>query len=373
MCERQLRVERGLVMGPEARPSEVTDSLVLDRMALYGVPGMSVAVIDGGEIAWTESYGVASGDQETPVTASTLFQCCSISKTVASLVALRLVGLGETSLDTDVNSILHEWKLRDAHGKLASVTLRQVLSHTGGINVHGAPGYPPGSAVPTLDDVLEGVAPAITAPVRVTSEPGRTYRYSAGGYCVLQKVIEIITGQSYSDAARALVLAPLRMRDSTFEQPLPPDLWDRGASAHLTLSRTPCHERWFVYPEQAVGGLWTTARDLAQIVIEVQKASTGEGSVLDQRLAAEMLRQHSTNYNVGLGTYISNHSDPSAAYFSHLGAHLGWHAVLMGYIELGMGAVILTNNGYTGAELYREVLLSIRNEYGWPRFDGSFS
>jgi CubicO group peptidase (beta-lactamase class C family) len=220
--------------------------------------------------------------------------------------------------------------------------------------------------------VLDGISPAITAPVRVTSEADKTYRYSAGGYCVLQKLIETVAGTSFSALAKQIVLDPLGMRASSFEQPLSDHRRQKAASAHLTLSGQPCSERWFVYPEQAVGGLWTTAQDLAKVVIEVQKAVTGQGTLLSAETAKEMLSQHSLNHNVGLGAYISNYRTENSAFFSHTGAHLGWQAVLMGYVRLGKGAVVLTNNGYTGSELYREVLLSIAAEYHWPNFMGSF-
>lgn len=365
-------MERGLRPSAEARLSAVSDTLVQDRMALYSVPGMSVAIIDQGEIDWAAGYGVLEGGRTAAVDEHSLFQCCSTSKMVAALVVMALVDQRKLGLDDDVNRTLTTWKLRSPDGKEKQATVRQLLSHTGGVNVHGAPGYPRGSRIPTLDHILDGLEPAITAPVRVTSEQGRTFRYSGGGFCVLQRLVEIVTGNVFEDAARSLVLEPLDMQDSTFEQPLPKDLWSKAASAHLTLENTPTSGRWFVYPEKAVGGLWTSAWDLGQVVIEMIRASAGKGRVLSQSLYREMTTIHTDNHNSGLGTYISNADEPGAAYFSHLGAHLGWQAALMGYATLGKGAVVLTNNGYTGTELYREFLLSVAEEYEWPGFNGSF-
>jgi len=291
---------------------------------------------------------------------------------VASLVALRLVADGKLDLDSDVNRTLTDWKLRTPDGAEAAVTLRQLLSHTGGVNVHGAPGYPRGSLAPTLDQVLNGEAPAITAPVQVTSAAGRQFRYSGGGYCVVQRLIEIAAGDEFADVAQKLVLEPLGMTRSTFGQPLPEPLWPNAAAAHLTLERTPTSGRWFLYPEQAVVGLWTSASDLAQVALEMMRAAKGEGRVLTPELYTEMTTVHTDNWNAGLGTFISNAGDRGSAFFAHTGAHLGWQAVLMGYAQLGKGAVVLTNNGYTGSDLYREFLFSAAEVYGWPGFTGSF-
>lgn len=74
-----------------------------------------------------------------------------------------------------------------------------------------------------------------------------------------------------------------------------------------------------------------------------------------------------TTTTSGWERIIAN-SGETAEFFSHTGAHLGWQAILLGYTRLGKGAVILTNNGYTGGHLYREFLLAVRDEYEWPKF-----
>ena len=108
-----------------------------DRMQAYNVPGVSVAVIHNGAIAWARGWGVRDTDSCAPVTPQTVFQAASISKVVTALAALRLVQAGKLGLDTDINRYLAAWKL-PANDVLASnaVTLRQLLSHTAGLNVH---------------------------------------------------------------------------------------------------------------------------------------------------------------------------------------------------------------------------------------------
>jgi CubicO group peptidase (beta-lactamase class C family) len=368
--ERVQRVEEGLILGPEECSVQLRHPLIADRMEHYNVPGVSVAVVNGGVLEWARGYGVREAGTTDPVTPGTFFRACSISKMVSALGALRLVAEGRIGLDDDVNDHLRSWKIPKTGEWQPRVTLRHLLSHTGGIGLHGgAGGYPRDAECPTLLQVLNGERPAITAPVTVTMLPGLTYRYSNSGYGIVQQLVEDLTRMPFEAAMRDLVLDPLGMSDSTFEQPLPEHLWDRAASAHLTLKRVPDPDRWSVEPEKACGGLWTTAADLCQVILEVQRCAAGEpGKVITPEIARQMLTLHTDNWNCGLGTYRYNDTDPEARYFSHSGAHLGWKGCLVGYERVGKGAVVLVNQGYTGMEFIRALLGAISKEYDWKGY-----
>ena len=123
---------------------------VAARMAELKIPGVSVAVVHNGEIAWAKGFGVQGPDGKL-VTETTLFQAGSISKPVAAMAALRLVQEGKLSLDTDINQALVSWHLpADPKAPEKAVTLRELLTHTGGISVHGFPGYAAGEPIPSL-------------------------------------------------------------------------------------------------------------------------------------------------------------------------------------------------------------------------------
>ncbi len=96
------------------------------------------------------------------------------------------------------------------------VTLRQLLGHVAGTTVHGFPGYAAGQPVPDIDAVLAGRPPANTKPVVVDTPPGTVWRYSGGGYTVVQKLIEDVTGRSFAAVLRDEVLQPAGMTASSF-------------------------------------------------------------------------------------------------------------------------------------------------------------
>jgi len=319
-----------------------------ERMAHYKVPSVSVAMIKSGKIEWAHAWGGA--------TPSTLFQAASISKPVAAVAALRLVELGKLSLDEDVNLKLKTWKVpASAAANRKPVTLRGLLSHSAGLTISGFPGYENGVMLPTVAQILDGVAPANTKPVRVDIEPGTTYRYSGGGYTVMQQLMEDVTGKTYAEIAKELVLKPAGMKRSTYIQPLPAALQAEAARGYDG-ERKLIGGGWHNYPEQAAAGLWTTPSDLARFLIAVQK-----GKLLSAAMMAEMLTARHGSY--GLGWELSQ-AGTADERFAHSGGNAGFRCYAFSYRNRGDGFVVMTN-GDGGSSLGSEIVRSVAAARKW--------
>jgi CubicO group peptidase (beta-lactamase class C family) len=356
--EQQRQVESGLVRKIQLKGEPVHKWTIAERLQHYHVPGVSVALVTGGSVAWAKGYGVADM-AGTPVTPETLFQAASISKTVSAMLALRLVELGKLSLDEDVNVKLKSWKLPHSDAMDGeTVTLRRILSHTAGLTVHGFPGYEQGAPVPTLPQLLDGAKPANSAAVRVDIKPGSQWRYAGGGYEVMQQLVQDVTGKPFADVAQQLVLGPLGMTHSTYEQPLPERLREHAATAYNP-DGVAIPGKWHTYPEQAAAGLWTTPSDLAKVILEIQKP----GRVLTAKTVDLMLTPVLDHY--GLGLQLSDTDNQKA--FAHGGANAGFRCMLWGYCTGGRGAVVMTN-GDNGSQLADEILSSVSMVYNWPDF-----
>jgi CubicO group peptidase (beta-lactamase class C family) len=335
------------------------------RMQRWKVPGIAIAVIDGGKVAWTRAYGVTEAGSADPVTDETLFQAGSVSKPIAAMTALHLVESGALKLDEDVNRSLTSWKVPPADSlDGAAITLRMLLSHSAGLTVHGFPGYAVGDSLPSLVQVLDGVAPANTPPIRVGNRPGQSFSYSGGGFCVVQQLLIDATRQPYAVSAGKAVLGPVGMVHSTYEQPT-------GAVAGV--SRAAGHDRdgsmvtgrWHRYPELAAAGLWTTASDLARLVLDVQSSWKGSSHrMLSSEMTRIMLSPQITA-NQGLGWRLDGKN--RSARFEHSGDTDGFACAVVGYLERGQGAVVMTN-GARGGNLVQEVMRAIAKEYGWPDY-----
>jgi CubicO group peptidase (beta-lactamase class C family) len=331
-----------------------------ETMAEDHVTAVSIAVIRHGRLAWSRSFGALYPGGPT-VVPDTLFQAGSISKPITAVAALRLVQQGKLSLDADVNSSLIHWKLPPSDKSKGNlVTLRELLSHTAGINVHGFPGYAAGTPVPTVLQVLDGIPPATNSPVRIESSPGKQWDYSGGGYVIVQQMIADVTGRPFADVLRDTVLRPYGMTHSSFRQPLPSDAL-RQAAMPYDADGTPIVGGPHVYPELAAAGLWTTADDLAHFLISTQQAALHGNSVLNASTARRMITPGLGDW--GLGLEIGGQADHR--YFWHGGGNAGYQCIMTAYEGEGDGAVVMTN-GDRGYPLANDVIRSIAREYNWP-------
>jgi len=307
-----------------------------------------------------QGYGVTRAGR-APVTPDTLFQAGSISKPVTALAALRLVEQHRLTLDADVNGQLISWKLPTPPGQ--HVTLRELLSHTAGTKVHGFPGYAAGLTIPSVDDVLAGRAPANTKPVVVDTPPGTAWRYSGGGYTVVQKMIGDVMGQPFAAVLRDEVLRPAGMTHSSFAQPLDATLLADAAWPHDGAGK-PVAGGPHTYPELAAAGLWSTPSDLLRYAIALRNSARGgAGALLGQSLATEMLTPGKGGYGLGLEV----HGAPADRDFSHGGSNEGYESFLVAYTGSGDGVAVMTN-GSQGAELGLEMTRSVAAAYGWPSY-----
>jgi len=350
-----------LTTGSANAPDDL-DTFVAEQMAMRHIPGLSLAIVENGKIIASRAYGVTDRGSNKIVTLNTVFQAGSISKSVAAFGALHLVEDGKLSLDTDVNASLKSWKLPPSeYTSAVPVTLRGILSHTAGLTVHGFPGYDADSSMPTLVQVLNGTPPTNTAAIRSDMTPGTKWRYSGGGYTIMQQMMIDVTGRSFPDYMQRTVLGPLEMRQSSYEQPPRGELASLTAAGHYREGGI-VHKRWHVYPEMAAAGLWTTPADLARFAIGVQQAYAGKSSkVISQAMAKQMLTEQKDND--GLGVFLEGTG--KNLWFSHNGRDEGFDALLNAAAETGQAVAIMINaNDNSGA--VSRIAAFVAKKYHWP-------
>lgn len=356
--------ESGLRDAVEVQGAPLQRWTIAERMKHWGVPGVSVAVIRDGKLAWARGYGLKEAGTADKVDTETVFSVGSVSKVGAAAVTLRLVDAGQLSLDRDVNEYLTRWRIPpNAYTPARPVTLRGILSHTAGLNVHGFPDFQPEAAVPTILDTLQGKAPALTEPVRVIHLPGTKLVYSGGGTTIEQLIVEERTGVDFPAAANRHVIEPLGMKRSTYQNPLP--------AAHGNIAKA--HDRdgkptalprgWETMPELAASGLWTTPGDFAKLMIALMQSYRGEaGSFLSHDLAVQMMTEVGPS-RAGLGPFLDGHG--LSRRFAHSGSNDSYKAYIEGYPATGDGLVIFTN-GRRGFRVINELRRSIAVAEGWP-------
>ncbi len=318
------------------------DERVPALMARYEVPGVGIALVRDGEVAWSGAYGAADAVSGRPLTPDTRFRAESISKPVTAWGVLRLVEQGQVDLDDPVTRHLTSWQPPSPTPSWDGVTIRRLLSHSGGLAL-GSIGvqYPPeGDEAPALGDHL-------MREVRLRAEPGTGFHYSNPGFDLLELLVEDVTGEGFDDHMRREVLDPLGMDSSSFS-------WNDDsavslASGHDTGGQVVAP---YVYASAASGGLLTTVDDVARFVAAgmPDHADAGSGVLSEESVdalftptvdMAGIYRAVSDAH--GLGYFLETLPDGRQAAF-YGGQGDGWLTHLHTVPETGDGIVILTNS-----------------------------
>lgn len=186
---------------------------------------IAIVLLDNAQVAQTffASHGRA-------VDNNSLFQVASMSKWLTAWGVMTLVEQRRIDLDAPVSRYLTRWRLPPSEFGDDAVTIRRLLSHTAGLTDGlGFRGFGPGEHLPSIEQELShtvDVLPGSAGIVRVGAHPDSTWRYSGGGYLILQLLIEEVSGQSFNDYMRLAVFEPLGMTASTFVDPDPGQLAD---------------------------------------------------------------------------------------------------------------------------------------------------
>lgn len=331
------------------------------------VPAVSIAVFEQDKIVWAQAYGFVEQDQTRQATPETRFQAASISKPVNALTVLKVARAKALNLDAPVNIYLRSWKIpRHEWSATHPVTLRHLLTHTGGTTVHGFMGYPSGSPFPTTVQILSGQAPSNSLAVIVDQKPGESLRYSGGGSVISQLMLEDQIRRPYPEIAAKYTLKPLGMNQSSFDQPLAAPELSHAAAGHGR-NGTVIQSKRNVYPELAAAGLWTTPKDLSTFLISVSKARRGQPSPVEPMIAKQMTTATpgigNASMNIGLGPFLRTFNGHPM--FGHAGSNAGFRCEMLASLDGGFGYAIMTNSD-NGNALIQAISRTLLSQPGWP-------
>lgn len=348
------------------------DTTINQLMKQYEVPGASISVVKDRKIFWSQSYGIKDANTQIKVNKQTMFQAASISKPITAMATLKLSKNNFININQPVNKYLKSWEIPSNYqSDSSSVLVKQLLNHTSGLSVHGFAGYNSKEEIPSLIEVLDGssyfqrlfgLKNVNSSPIEGKTPPGKEYKYSGGGYSVLQQVLVDVTGNDFEALMHKNIFSILEMSNSTYQQPVTGKLTAQLASGHIDLDEA-VDGNYYIYPEQAAAGLWTTSEDLAKVVIDLQKSLFDDSGLILNKSYAEKMTTPSFDTFLGLGLFLRNVSNQiDDFYFYHDGWNKGFSSSLLGHKD-GYGIVILTNTNQPSFN--NEVMNLVLGRYGW--------
>lgn len=349
---------------------EITSNLS-EQMQKLNVPGINIAVINNFEIEWTKCFGVKDIRTQEQVSLNTLFEAGSATKTLVAVAVLNEVEKNLLDLDVSVNDKLRTWKIPDNEfTKENKVTLRQLITHSAGINRPSSMFGCEEGKTPTIEQILNGESPAKNDPVEVGFVPGKGHEYSNIGYIIIEKLLEDITGKKLSEIIEEVVLKPLEMNNSTVEYPSE-ELKKKSIVPHDDTGEA--KETGLIRGASAPGGLLTTPLELGKILVELMKAYHGKSSkILSSEMVKQMFSSQVPQMNSakffgftgqGLGIFLIEDGDNLL--ITHPGTNMpGATCMMIANVKTGHGAVIMAN-GINGELLNLMILFAIVKEYQW--------
>lgn len=355
-------LEKGLLRAVYFKGQRPEKLRLVDRMAFYKVPGISIAVMDKFQIEWVKAYGYKDIIQYQKVTPETAFQVGELSQPVSAATVLRLVEENVLKLDEQLGTYFTEIafagrKFRPS--EKISITLSSLLSHAAGFYPWTSSGYSRTSATPDLAQILRGEEPAQNYFSFRGFDPEAGVRFSDFNYVLLEKYLEDKTGKKLDELARKEVFSRLGLKNTFFGLPVSGDI----ASGHLR-EGPEVDGSWYKYPEQAARGLWSTPSDYLKFVIDLMDcARTGKKGLLSAELARQMLSPQAPQ--IGYGFRLEGEHEKFKIYMK--GKTHGYRTALLIYPALGQGVVVMTNSE-NGGVLIDEILRGLSAVYNWPDF-----
>ncbi len=334
---------------------------LIERMKECHTPAVSIAIIENFKICELYTYGVKQKTTNEKITSDTLFQAGSISKPVFAAAVMRLVERGILNIDKDISKYLVGYDVPTYDNQKHKITLRQILSHNAGLNLHGFAGYQHGQEIPTVEQILTGSFPSNHIKLKLFKDPGTGFQYSGGGYILAQKIVTDICKLNFCDLMNNLVFSPLLMTHSTYSQPLPEDKFNEIAFGYNP-HNLQLPGGYNIMPELSAAGLWTTPSDLAQFGIEIMKVLKNKSKFLKKKTAKLMTKKAYEDSPYGIGFAVNQCK--KGITFGHGGSNFGYHSNMVFCPADGSGIVVMQNSDI-GMNIRYEVTNAFREIYGW--------
>jgi serine beta-lactamase-like protein LACTB len=352
-----------LASAQPARLSDGTRGKIETAVAAFmtesKVPGISVAVVQGGEFLWSAGFGMADLENSVPATSQTVYRLGSISKPLTGIAAMALWQEGKLDLDTPVQTYCPAFPQ-----KPWPVTTRQLLGHLGGVRTYKVPEYPywDSQADPEVGNTLHfenGIKGGLKffAAEPLVAQPGTHFNYSTQGYTVVGCAVEGASGKKYADYVRERVLVPAGMLQTRPDDrvaviPSRTRFYSQDRSGALV------NAEFLDSSYKVPGGGWlSSAPDMARFATAVLNNRLVSGTTRNLMWTEQMPTDGLGRMAYGLGWQIGSLSGVKDV--GHGGSQQGTSAALLIAPDSLAAVVVLTNSDGNGAAGLATKLLKI--------------
>ncbi|MEW7291430.1 serine hydrolase domain-containing protein [Aquimarina sp. 2304DJ70-9] len=300
-----------------------------------GIPSVSLSLIKGDTIIWSEAFGFANVKKKVPATSSTIYSTGSNFKFVTATAIMQLVEAGKLDIDDPINKYLGESPIKDLSNDGTPVTFRHLLSHHSGLTG-------PIEIIPVWERKLPKTLEKFASEISTEEPPGINYQYCNHCYGLAGLIIEKVSGMSYQDYIVDNILIPLQIESKGPIVPTP-SMIEELALPYSLEDNQPIPEyqsRFDVYP---AGDAYLTSPEMANFYIaQLNQGSFDGQSILNSNSVTKMQEpQFGSNYGFGIGVVIKNNTK----YLTHTGGVPGFSTCFKAETDSKTGIYIAANAG----------------------------
>lgn len=346
------------------------DAFVADKMTAGKIPGITLAIVRSGKLAYAHAYGLADKEANKPMSTQSIIEIASISKTVTGLSLMQLEDAGKVALDEDVSKYLLK-PLRNPRFPNDPITLRQLMTHTSSIESNDQvldPLFAEGADSPTsLADLTAQYFYTGGRQYSInnfgTTKPGTTMSYCNICIALVGYVVERVSGKPFQTYTKENVFAPLGMTSTTWllaetdktrlatPYEINPRTGAQSPAPHLGL------------PDWPAGSLKTTASDYALYLAAISSGgAAGDKRLLPKAKMDDMLRVQLPAAAAGQGLVFYESNRNGATVWGHNGSLPGISSIMDFTPGTGNGVVVLTNTDWPESPNPEPALVTIETK-----------
>lgn len=337
------RVQHNRLAWAKGDAMRLVDSIAEAEFRRDSLGSITIAVVNGQEVAWARSYGFADRQRTTRATPASVYRIASVTKQVTAVALMQLVDAKTVRLSDPVDMYVPE--VRNIRGLIRPPTLVQLATMSSGLARDPMDRRKWQAQIDRWTETLTAALPETEA----LAEPGTTYRYSNVGYSILGAAIGRAAGRPFVDQVRARIIRPLGMRSTDFV--LSPDMRARlttGVDYDVLVKDSLNYEDAAASHRDGPGlgvpsgGLYSTVGDLAKIVS--LQLGFGPDSVLSldalrQRNGVPVITYSTLNFGYGLGVQVARWGDTTAV--GHSGNTSGYTSQIYYDVAGRFGVIVL--------------------------------
>ena len=334
--------------------NQYLNNYIPEKMKEASVVGLGVSVVSDKEVLFAKGFGFSDKGNGKEVNPDTIFRTASVSKILNLVVTMKLVEEGKLSLDKDISQYLPELNLKTRFQKSKPITIRSILTHHSGLPSDRLKGFFSHSKTDSLEKLVSDVSGEY-----VSYPPDYIYSYSNLGHSILGRIIEKVSGDSYSNVLQKKVFQPLGMANSFYEVNLErKNDYAKGYSG--LIFKTEVNEPGL--RDLPAGFLNSSVNDLSKVIqLFINDGRINGISYLKESTLKEIYTIQNPNhaldddFKIGLSFFINTFDLGNDIFsISHGGDTFLYHAILGILPKEKLGVIVLSNTN-TGAPVVYDI------------------